>query len=43
MRDDLIGQKAGAVKAFLMADNSDDLFAAQWVISQGSAKRGSDE
>lgn len=31
--------KAGAVKAFLMADNPDDLRCAQWVIANGSAKR----
>lgn len=37
------GQQAGAVKALLMADNPDDLRAAQWVISHGSSKRGSDE
>lgn len=29
----------GAVKAFLMADNPDDLRCAQWVIANGSAKR----
>ena len=33
------GQKAGAVKAFLMAENADDLRCAQWVITHGSAKR----
>ena len=34
------GQKAGAVKALLMADNADDLRCAQWVIARGSAKLG---
>jgi predicted nucleotidyltransferase len=34
------GQKAGTVKALLMADNADDLRAAQWVIAHGSTKRG---
>jgi hypothetical protein len=33
------GQKAGTVKALLMADNVDDLRAAQWVIAHGSTKR----
>ena len=37
------GQKAGAVKAFLMAENADDLRCAQWVIAQGSAKRGEEQ
>jgi len=39
-RPEVNGQQVGAVKALLMADNSDDLRAAQWVISHGSAKRG---
>lgn len=34
------GQKVGTVKALLMADNADDLRAAQWVITHGSTKRG---
>lgn len=34
------GQKSGTVKALLMADNSDDLRCAQWVIAHGSTKRG---
>lgn len=34
------GQKAGAVKAFLMAENADDLRCAQWVIAHGATKRG---
>lgn len=34
------GQKAGAVKAFLMAENADDLRCAQWAITQASTKRG---
>lgn len=38
-RPEVNGQKAGAVKAFLMADNPDDLRCAQWVIANGSAKR----
>ena len=38
-RDAANSQKAGAVKAFLMADNPDDLRCAQWVIANGSAKR----
>jgi len=37
------GQKAGAVKAFLMAENADDLRCAQWVITHGSAKRGEEQ
>ena len=37
------GQKAGPVKALLMADNSDDLRCAQWIIAHGSAKRGADD
>jgi len=37
------GQKAGAVKAFLMAENADDLRCAQWVIAHGSAKRGEEQ
>ncbi|MEL7079529.1 MAG: hypothetical protein AAGM46_26915, partial [Cyanobacteria bacterium J06582_2] len=37
------GQRAGAVKAFLMADNPDDLRCAQWVIANGSAKRGEEQ
>ena len=40
LRPEVNGQQAGAVKALLMADNSDDLRAAQWVITHGSAKRG---
>nr|WP_067512531.1 DUF551 domain-containing protein [uncultured Acidovorax sp.] len=39
-RPEVNGQQAGAVKTFLMAENSDDLRAAQWVIAHGSAKRG---
>ncbi len=39
VRPEVNGQKAGAVKAFLMADNPDDLRCAQWVIANGSAKR----
>ncbi len=39
-RPEVNGQRAGTVKAFLMAENSDDLRAAQWVIAHGSAKRG---
>ena len=38
-RPEVNGKKAGAVKAFLMADNPDDLRCAQWVIANGSAKR----
>lgn len=34
------GQKAGVVKALLMAENADDLRCAQWVIAHGSTKRG---
>lgn len=34
------GQKAGSVKALLMADNTDDLRCAQRVIAHGSAKLG---
>jgi hypothetical protein len=30
------GQKARTVKALLMADDADDLRAAQWVIAHGS-------
>ena len=37
------GQKAGAVKAFLMAENAADLRCAQWVITHGSAKRGEEQ
>lgn len=39
-RPEANGQKAGTVKALLMAENADDLRCAQWVITQGSAKRG---
>lgn len=39
-RPDVNGQKAGTVKALLMAENDDDLRCAQWVITQGSAKMG---
>lgn len=39
-RPEVNGQKAGAVKALLMADNPDDLRCAQWVIAHGSTKRG---
>ena len=39
-RPEVNGQKAGAVKAFLMADNPDDLRCAQWVIAHGSVRRG---
>jgi len=39
-RPEVNGQKAGTVKALLMADSADDLRAAQWVIAHGSAKRG---
>jgi len=39
-RPEVNGQKAGAVKALLMAENADDLRCAQWVIAHGSAKRG---
>jgi len=39
-RPEVDGQKAGTVKALLMADNPDDLRYAQWVIAHGSAKRG---
>ncbi len=39
-RPEVNGQKAGAVKALLMADNADDLRCAQWVIAHGSTKRG---
>lgn len=28
---------------FLMAENADDLRCAQWVIAQGSAKRGEEQ
>lgn len=37
------GQKAGTVKALLMAENTDDLRCAQWVITQGSSKRGDEK
>jgi hypothetical protein len=40
LQPEVNGQKAGTVKAFLMADNADDLRCAQWVIAHGSAKRG---
>ncbi|MEW5891341.1 MAG: hypothetical protein AB1768_20450 [Pseudomonadota bacterium] len=39
-RPEVNGQKAGTVKALLMADNADDLRCAQWVIAHGSAERG---
>lgn len=39
-RPEVNGQKAGTVKALLMAENADDLRCAQWVITQGAAKRG---
>ena len=39
-RPEVNGQKAGMVKALLMADNPDDLRCAQWVITHGSARRG---
>lgn len=39
-RPEVNGQKVGTVKALLMADNPDDLRCAQWVIAQGSEKRG---
>lgn len=39
-RPEVNGQKAGTVKALLMAENADDLFCAQWVIAHGSSKRG---
>lgn len=39
-RPEVNGQQAGAIKAFLMAENADDLRCAQWVIAHGSAKRG---
>ena len=39
-RPEVNGRKVGAVKAFLMADNPDDLRAAQWVIAHGSVRRG---
>ena len=39
-RPEVNGQKAGTVKALLMADNADDLRCAQWIIAHGSAKRG---
>lgn len=39
-RPEVNGQKAGAVKALLMADNPDDRRCAQWVIAHGSTKRG---
>ena len=42
-RPEVNGQKAGAVKAFLMAENADDLRCAQWVITHGSAKRGEEQ
>ena len=39
-RPEVNGQKAGPVKALLMADNADDLRCALWVITHGSTKRG---
>lgn len=39
-RPEVNGQKAGPVKALLMAENADDLRCAQWVIAHGSSKRG---
>lgn len=39
-RPDMNGQHTGAVKAFLIADNQDDLRAAQWIITLGSSERG---
>lgn len=39
-RPEVNGQKAGTVKAFLIAENADDLRSAQWVIAHGSVKRG---
>lgn len=39
-RPEANGQKAGTVKALLIAENADDLRCAQWVITQGAAKRG---
>lgn len=39
-RPEVNGQQVGTVKALLMADNSDDLRCAQWVIAHGSTKRG---
>lgn len=41
-RPDVNGQTAGTVKAFLMAENADDLHCAQWVIKRGSATRSAD-
>lgn len=38
-RPEVNAQNAGTVKALLMAENADDLRCAQWVITQGSAKR----
>lgn len=37
---EVAGQKAGTVKALLMADNTDDLRCPQWLITHGSTKRG---
>ena len=39
-RPEVNGQKAGTVKALLIAESADDLRCAQWVITQGAAKRG---
>lgn len=40
-RPEVNGQMmAGTVKAFLMAENADDLRCAQWIIERGSAMRG---
>jgi len=41
-RPEVNGQTAGAVKALLMADNSDDLRCARWMIERGSAMRGTE-
>lgn len=41
-RPEINGQRAGAVKALVMADTVDDLRCAQWIIERGVAGRATE-